>query len=33
MLEIYEVFDASNEELLAELQSLQQLLRGPGGAQ
>lgn len=26
-LEAWEVFDASNEELLAELQSLQQLLR------
>ena len=32
MLEVYEVFDASNEELVAELSTLQQLLRAtPGG--
>ncbi|GLI62134.1 hypothetical protein VaNZ11_004697, partial [Volvox africanus] len=31
MLEIYEVFDASNEELLSELQNLQHLLRNSPG--
>ncbi|GLC36927.1 hypothetical protein PLESTM_000519300 [Pleodorina starrii] len=32
MLEVYEVFDASNDELLSELQSLQQLLRTAAGS-
>ncbi|GFR52132.1 hypothetical protein Agub_g14647 [Astrephomene gubernaculifera] len=31
MIEIYEVFDASNDELLSELQNLQQLLRAASG--
>lgn len=32
MLEAYEVFDASTEELVVELNTLRQLLRGGGGA-